>query len=258
MRISRDQSVGNGNSWQRVAWITSLLAVLILLDLVRRLPLKPRAPSKSASSLLRPVVTPIGLGYGYRDSRCSWTKLITRWQGLKIELLVQDEKTLAAALTTARKYIVHDKVHMIGGVLLTGVAYALTPLATGKKVPLIITIAAGDDLTQRKRSEYVVRLSFSASEVSHIAGDYAYNELGWRKAVTFAWDGRGVMSRQEDFREDLRQPAGRSSRKDMAPGGYGGFRSVCGKPQLRSRWPVRLHHRCGDSPIYAGIEGYGS
>jgi branched-chain amino acid transport system substrate-binding protein len=108
--------------------------------------------------------------------------------GRKIELIVQDEQNPNVAVTTARKFIKHDKVDLIAGVLLTGVAYALTPLVTEEKVPLVVCIAAGDDVTQRKRSEYVTRLSFSASEVSYITGDYAYKELGWRKAITFAWD----------------------------------------------------------------------
>jgi branched-chain amino acid transport system substrate-binding protein len=108
--------------------------------------------------------------------------------GRKIELLVQDEQKPAVAVTTARKFIAHDKVNLIAGLLFTGSAYALIPVVTDQKTPLIVCFAAADDVTQRKRSKYVMRLSHSASEMSHVAGDYAYKELGWRKAVTVAWD----------------------------------------------------------------------
>ena len=139
--------------------------------------------------------------------------------GRKIELLVQDEQKPAVAVTTARKFIVHDKVDLIAGVLLTGSAYALTPLVTEKKVPLIVTIAAGDDVTQRKRSKYVARLSFSASEMSHIAGDFAYKELGWRKAVTFAWDRAWGHESAGGFHRAFEDAGGKVIQKIWPPAG---------------------------------------
>ena len=139
--------------------------------------------------------------------------------GRKIELIVQDEQNPATAMTTARKFIVHDKVDLIAGLLLTGVAYALTPLVTAEKVPLAVCIAAGDDVTQRKRSDYVTRLSFSASEMSHIAGDYAYKELGWRKAVTFAWDRAWGHESAGGFHKAFEAAGGQVIQKIWPPAG---------------------------------------
>ena len=74
--------------------------------------------------------------------------------GRKIELIVEDEGEIpATAVTKMRKLVTHDKVHLIAGVFLTAAAYAVAPVAVEAQTPLIITLSAGDDLTQRKRSQ---------------------------------------------------------------------------------------------------------
>lgn len=109
--------------------------------------------------------------------------------GRKIELIVEDEGDIpATAVTKARKLVTHDKVHLMAGVFLTAAAYAVGPVAVEAQTPLIITLSAGDDLTQRKRSKYVTRVSFTGCQFGHVAADYAYNKLGWRKTVTLAMD----------------------------------------------------------------------
>jgi len=73
--------------------------------------------------------------------------------GRKIELIVEDEGDIpATAVTKARKLVTHDNVHLMAGVFLTAAAYAVGPVAVEAQTPLIITLSAGDDLTQRKRS----------------------------------------------------------------------------------------------------------
>ena len=109
--------------------------------------------------------------------------------GRKIELIVEDEGEIpATAVTKTRKLATHDKVHLIAGVFLTGAAYAVAPVAVEAQTPLIITLSAGDDLTQRKRSKYVTRVSFTGCQLGHVAADYAYKKLGWRKAVALGMD----------------------------------------------------------------------
>src|SRR5437762_12047787 len=54
----------------------------------------------------------------------------TGWQaaGRKIEVILEDnEGQPATALTKARKLIENDRVHMLAGVILSNVAYALVP-----------------------------------------------------------------------------------------------------------------------------------
>jgi len=94
-------------------------------------------------------------------------------------------------------------VDLVAGVFMTNAAYAVAPVCAEAGVPLISTLTAGDDLTQRKRSKYFARLSFTGGELGHIAGDYAYNKLGWRKAVAigmdYGWGHEGIGGFQHQF-----------------------------------------------------------
>jgi branched-chain amino acid transport system substrate-binding protein len=109
--------------------------------------------------------------------------------GRKIEFIVEDETANpAAAVTKARKLITHDKVNLISGVFIVSSAYAVTPICIEAKIPLVGTVATADDLTQRKASNYFVRLSYSSSDFGHVAGDYAYKKLGWRRAAVVGMD----------------------------------------------------------------------
>ncbi len=110
--------------------------------------------------------------------------------GRKIELIVEDESVNPAiAVTKARKLIKNDGVHMIAGVFLQSSGYSVGPVCAESEIPLIVTNNGADDLTQRKRSPYVIRINWgSGGELGHVAGDYAYTKLGWRKAIVCAMD----------------------------------------------------------------------
>jgi branched-chain amino acid transport system substrate-binding protein len=109
--------------------------------------------------------------------------------GRKIELIVEDEgATPATAIAKARKLIAHDKVDLVAGVFLTPSAYAVAPLCEEAGIPLIITLSGGDDLTQRKRTKNLIRLSYTGCQFGHVAGDYAYHKLGWRKVAILGWE----------------------------------------------------------------------
>ena len=109
--------------------------------------------------------------------------------GRKIELIEEDEGAVpATAVTKVRKLITHDKVNIVVGLFMAAAAYAAAPVAQEAEVPLVITIAASDDLTQRKASKYLARVSFTGGELGHAAGDYAYRKLGWRKVSAIAMD----------------------------------------------------------------------
>ncbi len=110
--------------------------------------------------------------------------------GRKVEMIVEDESTNPAmAVTKARKLISHDKVNLLAGVFLASSGYAVAPIAEEEKLPLVVTIATADDLTQRKANKYLTRLNWgTSSEFGYLSADYAYKKLGWRKAVVFGYD----------------------------------------------------------------------
>ncbi len=125
--------------------------------------------------------------------------------GRKIELIIEDEGAApSTAVTKARKLITQDKVHFVSGVWLSSSAYAVASVCEQENVPLI-TLGAGDDLTQRKRTKTLVRLSFTGCQFGHVAGDYAYHHLNWRKVAMLGWEhafGQEVMGSFQKSFED--------------------------------------------------------
>lgn len=107
----------------------------------------------------------------------------------KVQIFWEDEGAgPESAVIKVRKLIKHDQVDMVAGIFLTSAAYAVADVCTESKVPLLITLSAGDDITQRKSTNWVNRLSFTGGDIGHVAADYAYKEMSWRKAVTISLD----------------------------------------------------------------------
>jgi hypothetical protein len=80
----------------------------------------------------------------------------TGWQlgGRKLEVILEDNEGVpATALTRARKLAESDHVHMLAGVILSNVAYALVPYIESQGIPTIYPINSADDLTQRRAED---------------------------------------------------------------------------------------------------------
>jgi len=130
------------------------------------------------------------LGIDMRDGNLLyWSQAGNRAGGRRVELLLESTGSNKPdeGLTKARKLVERDRVHILTGVLETPVAYALASYVNEKKVPLMINIAGADGLSQKQRSEYVFRSSFSNSQASHPLGEWAYRQ-GYRKMVLLASD----------------------------------------------------------------------
>jgi len=56
------------------------------------------------------------------------------------------------------------------------------------KIPMVYPVVSADDLTQRRRSDWIVRTGWSGSQPNHAFGEYAYRTLGIRSVVTIALD----------------------------------------------------------------------
>jgi branched-chain amino acid transport system substrate-binding protein len=113
------------------------------------------------------------------------------WQvaGRKLEVVLEDNEGIpATALTKARKLVESDRVHLLAGVILSNVAYALVPYIESQGVPTIYPINSADDLTQRKRPKWLIRTGFSAGGNMHPFGEYAVKVLGYKKVVTVGLD----------------------------------------------------------------------
>jgi len=118
-----------------------------------------------------------------------WSQAGGRAGGRRVELLTESTGSNKPdeGLTKARKLVERDHVQILTGVLETPVAYALAGYVNDKKIPLMINIAGADGLSQKQRSEYVFRSSFSNSQASHPLGEWAYRQ-GYRRMALVASD----------------------------------------------------------------------
>jgi len=138
--------------------------------------------------------------------------------GRKIELIVDDEgDNPSTAVSKARKLITQDNVHLASGIFMTSAAYAVAPVFDTARVPLMIAVSAGDDITQRKRLKYVSRLAPTGGEIGHAAGDYAYKKLGWRKAVILGFDYAWGYENAGGFQRVFEDLGGQVIQKTYAP-----------------------------------------
>jgi branched-chain amino acid transport system substrate-binding protein len=109
--------------------------------------------------------------------------------GRPIEILVEDDEAIpAVGLTKARKLVERDKVHLMAGALLSSTGYALAPYIDSMRMPMVYPVVSADDLTQRRRSKWIVRTGYSGSQPNHAFGEYAYHTLKIRKVATIALD----------------------------------------------------------------------
>jgi branched-chain amino acid transport system substrate-binding protein len=174
------------NNWFVVAGLTALV---VLLGCVGAPPVEAQGPIKIG--FLTPMTgVYAALGEAMRDGfLLYWSQVGNKAAGRPVEVLVEDKGSNKPeeGLTKARKLVERDGVHVLSGVISTPVAIALKDYANAQKVSFIVANAGADAVTQRARSPYVFRSSFSNSDSSHPLGDWAYKQ-GYRKMVIMASD----------------------------------------------------------------------
>jgi len=116
-----------------------------------------------------------------------WAKYGDTVAGAKVETKYYDTSSDAnTALTKARQAVEMDEVDMIVGPYLANEGLAVASFTVQEQVPLFLPTVSADDLTQRMRDPYVLRVAgWTSSQTTHPAGEWAY-EQGHRTAVTIA------------------------------------------------------------------------
>jgi branched-chain amino acid transport system substrate-binding protein len=108
--------------------------------------------------------------------------------GRKVELLIADTGgNPAGARTKAQEVIERDKVNVILGPLAAFELLAITDYVRDNATPLI-SLAAAEDVTQRRANPFVIRPSATSAQCCHVMGDYAAKELKYKRAATFSED----------------------------------------------------------------------
>jgi branched-chain amino acid transport system substrate-binding protein len=108
--------------------------------------------------------------------------------GRKIEFISADTGgNPAGAKTKAQELIERDKVNVIFGPLAAFELLAITDYVREKETPLI-SLAAAEDVTQRKANPYIIRPSATSAQCCHAIADYAVKELKYKRAATISED----------------------------------------------------------------------
>lgn len=92
------------------------------------------------------------------------------------------------AITQARRLVDQEDVDFIVGPLCGHEGPAVEQVSEETGVPVLMSIAAEDGITQPSEVDTVIRTGFSASQVSHPFGAYAYDELGCRQVSAIGQD----------------------------------------------------------------------
>ncbi|HUQ75606.1 MAG TPA: ABC transporter substrate-binding protein [Burkholderiales bacterium] len=146
--------------------------------------------------------------------------------GRKIEVIIEDTAGKPdQGLTKARKLIESDKVHMLVGIVNTGVALAVSSYIREKKVPLIINADAGATaLTMPGKflNPFIVRVSQIGRGPGAAAADWAYKQ-GWRRVSLIAGDYAGGVEVMGSFARVFCLRGGQIVQEQYAPLGTPDF-----------------------------------
>src|SRR6201988_517699 len=93
----------------------------------------------------------------------------------------------AGAKTKAQELVERDKVHVILGPLAAFELLAIADYVRDNKTPLI-SLAAAEDMTQRKANPFIIRPSATSAQCCQPMGDYAAKELKYKRAATISED----------------------------------------------------------------------
>ena len=147
-----------------------------------------------------------------------------RLAGREVKLIIEDDEGKpATGLTKARGLVEGQGVHLITGPLSAAVGYAVAPYIDGKKIPAIFPIVSADDLTQRKRSQYIVRTGWTSSQPSHPFGKWVYDNLGYRKIAMIGYDFAFGWEVAAGFHRTFEEAGGKIVQKLWPPLGNADF-----------------------------------
>ncbi len=123
------------------------------------------------------------------------------------EILFLNEDTEGkpeVGLVKTRKLVEKDQVHILAGIISSGVAYAVRDYVISKKIPLVICNAGANKLTQDQRSPFIFRASFANGQQDLAGGWYAYAKMGARKVIMIGSDYAAGHEKADGFKKTFK------------------------------------------------------
>src|SRR5256712_8372818 len=137
--------------------------------------------------------------------------------GRKAELVVGDTGgNPAGTKTKTQELVERDGVDMIFGPLAAFELLAITDYAAAAKMP-ILSLAAAEDMTQRRPNPYFVRASGTSAQYLHPLADYAAKELKYKRIITLADDFAFGHEQMAGFQRVFEDAGGRVVQKLWPP-----------------------------------------
>jgi branched-chain amino acid transport system substrate-binding protein len=108
--------------------------------------------------------------------------------GQKVQLFVADTGgTPANAKSKIQELVELNKIHVLIGPLAAFEALAIDDYLRAQKVPTL-SVAAAEDMTQRKQNPWFVRASSSSAQCSHVMADHCAKSLKYKRMAMIADD----------------------------------------------------------------------
>ncbi len=137
--------------------------------------------------------------------------------GRKVELVVADTGgNPAGTKTKTQELVERDTVDMIFGPLAAFELLAISDYAAQAKMP-ILSLAAAEDMTQRKPNPYFVRASGTSSQYMHPLADYAAKELKFKRIITISDDFAFGHEQMAGFQRVFEDAGGKIAKKLWPP-----------------------------------------
>jgi branched-chain amino acid transport system substrate-binding protein len=137
--------------------------------------------------------------------------------GRRVELVIADTGgNPAGAKTKAQELIERYKVDLIFGPLAAFELLAVSAYIADKKVP-ILSLAAAEDMTQRKPNPYFVRASATSAQAMHPLADYAAKDLKYKTVITVSDDFAFGYEQMGGFQRVFEEAGGRVVKKLWPP-----------------------------------------
>ena len=103
-----------------------------------------------------------------------------------LEMIVEDSQAKPdVGLTKAKKLVESDGVSFVSGIVSSSVAYAVRDYMVEKDVPLLVSVASADGLTQQLAAPNIFRTNSSGSQASHPFGKYLLDK-GYKRVILIA------------------------------------------------------------------------
>jgi branched-chain amino acid transport system substrate-binding protein len=108
--------------------------------------------------------------------------------GRKVDLISADTAGVpATARTKTQELVEKNKVHCLIGPLAAFEALAIDDYIREAKIPTL-SVAAAEDMTQRRANPWFVRATSTSSQCAHPLGEYAAKELKYKRMIIMADD----------------------------------------------------------------------